>query len=335
MNSIGWASNNRANKAAAYVKSPSIDPNQYNKNYLKSNNQYTPPPISISENYNRLPLTEKNMAGMDKYGHKTAYIGQPALINPREFNATYLTGSSTLIEPKLQFPSDAYSKLVFDQHFGQPENLGALIKGLPVAQAKQLEDAAKSAATKKKWSDIADQLQNLETARKAKNITPAQSEMAQQITDVVHSGMMKLNLGGNLDPDNFKLTYIEPDPLGPDTVYEQKESQTDDRLTRVRKRAKKAILAEFPNNAKLRRDAQEIFENILNTGINTDEYKKLTPREKVKYQIKIVDTMTSNIKVRDFFRSQGIISKFLEPDKKYIDDFKERKKGEDAKNKDG
>ena len=94
----------------------------------------------------RLPLTNENVSGMDRWGHKTASASKAAPLDPSTFNATYLSGDLKydFHEPAPKKGSREESIRVLREHFGDKRftDVATLIKNLPIAQAQHLRDAS-------------------------------------------------------------------------------------------------------------------------------------------------------------------------------------------------
>ncbi len=159
------------------------------------------------------------------------------------------------------------------------DDIGKIIKDLPIAQAKQLEEASEGKQTKEKWTAIVANLIKLEKARAENDgsLTPEQAEVAEKISEAVNSGIANLNLGKSIDPDDYGLTYIESDPIGADKEYDDTDaSRRDDQLTIDRKIAKRQIVKAFPNNEELREKAMDYFNTEMEDVVKNDKkYKNM------------------------------------------------------------
>lgn len=294
MNSIGWsAKSNRGNASATVQGAPSIDPHEYNRNQLKGIHGMKEPVPTYGSS--RLPITQENLSGTDIWGYKTAYAGNAPLLSPSTFNKTYLRGNPKydMDEPAPEKNSNAHSIRSMQEHFEGKHftDVPTLLKNLPIAQAEQLQSAAKTEATKAKWSQIVADLLQLEKSRVNNGmLTPEQIEMANEITQAVESGMVNLNLGKPFDPDDLELTYVEPDPLGKSPIYNDiEEEKSDDDLTRARKDAKKNIVDAFPTKPQLRERAERRFVQEMKQLLNSKKYKRLSSREQTKTQQQLID----------------------------------------------
>ena len=335
MNSIGWGGHNRGNVAAIRTIPTTLNPAEYNKNQLKGLKGPSEPVPTYGSS--RLPITKD----ADQWGFRTATSTRAGEKNP-SFNSTYLEADPKYAGLKEVAPVPGgreHSIKVFQEHTSQPTtmgDIGNLIKGLPIAQAKQLEEAAKEKKTKEKWAAIVANLIKLEKARaeNAGTLTPEQTQIAEKITEAVESGIANLKVGKSIDPDDLGLTYIEPDPIGADKKHDDTEaSPFDDQLTIDRKNAKKQIVKAFPNNEKLREMAMEAFGNRMKEkAFKTKKYKKLSQEEQMKVQREVLDEVIATLKRRNENIGDKIDAEFKQADDDYMDAYNERKKDEDKAN---
>ena len=312
-----------------------MNPGEYNKNQVKG--LKGPSELVPTYGSSRLPITKD----ADQLGFRTAYSTQAGEKNP-SFNSTYLEADpkyAGLVEAAPVPGGREHSIKVFQEHTSQPTtmgDIGNLIKELPIAQAKQLEEAAKEKKTKEKWAAIVANLIQLEKARAENDgsLTPEQAEVAVKITEAVESGIANLKLGKSIDPDDLGLTYIEPDPIGNDKKRDDTEaSYRDDQLTIDRKNAKKQIVKAFPNNEKLREMAMEAFDNRMKEkAFKTKKYKKLSQEEQMKVQREVLNEVITTLKKRNERIGDKTDAEFKEADDEYMDAYKERKKDEDKAN---
>jgi hypothetical protein len=225
-----------------------------------------------------------------------------------------------------------HSLQVMQEHFGQPADVGSLIQGLPIAQAEQLRDASKTEATKAKWAKIVAELE----ADRGKNsgvLPPDQVKLANQITEAVNSGMSNLNLGKPFDPDDLNLTYIEPDPLGDDDIYsDTEEEKGDDELTRIRKEAKKSIVASLPKNLELRAYAEKIYSTKMEKLLNSTKYQNMRSMDQKTARLKLIESAVIEAKNLKKGSTDRIDSGFKQAESDYTTGFDDRKLDEDALN---
>jgi hypothetical protein len=351
MDSIGWGSKLSRGNIAATATIQSVSAKTVPK--LKGlANTTEPMPMHGSS---QLPLTPDRLSTTDQYGHRTAVSVLEGAPTPHEVDGLKGSRKNMKKEPAPHKGSDAYSAEVMKSVNGMSNTMKKIVKNLPIAQAKMLEDAAKSKDNKAKWAKIVATLQMLEAARIASNneLSPEQLELAEQITQAVESGMVNLNLGGFLDPGDFNLTYIEPDPLGEDDeYYDIDDTKADDALTFARKEAKRKIVATFPKNAKLRNDAMTQFEDVMDQMIRSPRYNTLTQEEldidldatprqlsdQLKVKQKTIHATVINAVIQDIKRVAGEIrsdidNDFDEADRVYEDDYKKREVVEEKDNK--
>jgi hypothetical protein len=136
--SIGWSSIlNRGNTSATIQNSPRIDPHDYNRNQLTGVKGVVEPLSKYGSS--RLPLTRENLNGTDMWGIKTSNVRAAPRANPSIFNATYLKGNpkDAVFEPAPEAGSRGHSVRVMKEHFGQPEDIGKLLKEMSLHLGQQ------------------------------------------------------------------------------------------------------------------------------------------------------------------------------------------------------
>jgi hypothetical protein len=86
-----------------------------------------------------LPLTRENLLGTDRWGFKTSVLKREPRLDPSTFNATYLQGNpeDAVVEPAPQSGSRDHSVRVMKEHFGQPEDIGKLLKEMSLHLGQQ------------------------------------------------------------------------------------------------------------------------------------------------------------------------------------------------------